>query len=237
MTPASPYHCIVADDEDIDRLWTVSLIHNHPALSLKGTYSSAEEVLTNMGNTTPAVAFFDVDMPGMNGLQLRRRLEQIPAVVFITAYPDYAVESFELDALDFLVKPVKAARFAQTVKRIEEYFLLRNKAALLDFTLGSDTIFIKEGSKQVKIQLHTVIYLEALRDYTRICTTNGAHHVLSSLGNLLKEKSFQSFLRIHKSYAVQKHFINQVTSSAVWAQDVQLPIGRAYKDSIQQFIQ
>ena len=175
----------------------------------------------------------DIDMPGMSGLELRQQLIDIPACIFVTSYPDYAVESFGLSALDFLVKPLKADRFELTMRRLQDYLLIRQKAELLDFTLGSDSLFIKDGHDHIKIQLHEVLYLEALKDYTSIVTAKKKYCVLSSLGNLLKEKSFQAFVRIHRSYAVQKHFIKKITAKEVMVYDILLPIGRSYKESVE----
>ncbi len=150
-----PYRCIVVDDDEIDRLTTIAFIKKFPVLDIVGIYSSAEEALGAIGDMPVDAAFLDVDMPGISGLALRKKIDQIPVAVFITSYPDYAVESFDLAALDFMVKPVKAERFAATVSRIEDFFTIRDKASLLDHTLGGDTIFIKDGHQQVKLPLHS----------------------------------------------------------------------------------
>lgn len=234
MTAAPSYRCIITDDDEIDRLTTIAFVKKFPQFEIAGIYASAEETLRGLGEQAVNIdiAFFDVDMPGLSGLDLRRRLDPIPATVFITSYPDYAVESFELAALDFLVKPVKAERFALTVKRIEDYFAVRQKAALLDHHLGGDVVTIKEGYEQVKLPLHTIIYLEALKDYTCIVTQQGKHHVLCSLGNLLKENAFSGFARIHKSYAVQPGLVQSVKSNEITIQNIKLPVGRTYRDTL-----
>jgi two-component system, LytTR family, response regulator len=229
------YRCIIVDDDEIDRLTTLSFVKKYPLLALAGTYSNAEEAYNATVDNLPDIAFLDVDMPGMSGLALRKRLTDIPACIFITSYSDYAVESFELAALDYIVKPIKAERFAKTVERIQHFFITKEKAHLLDHTLGADSIIIKDGLHQKKIHLHQILYLEALKDYTSIVTTSGKHCVLSSIGNLLKEVSFQSFVRIHKSYAVQKHFIEKIKGQEVFFQNISLPIGRAYKDALEVF--
>ncbi|MCG2613783.1 LytTR family DNA-binding domain-containing protein [Terrimonas sp. NA20] len=225
------YRCIIVDDDEIDRLTTLSFARQFPFLNIS-VFGSATEALPAIRQELPDVAFLDVDMPGMTGLELRREFLQIPACVFITAYPDYAVESFDLAALDFMVKPIKAERFRKTIDRIQEFLEVKHKATLLDHTLGADTIFIKDGHKQVKLNLHEIIYLEALKDYTSIVTTSGKHCVLSSIGNLLKEPGFHSFLRIHRSYAVQKNFVASISANEVTVGNIQLPIGRNYKEAL-----
>lgn len=226
------YSCILADDDEIDRLTNLSFIRQYPFIQVAGVYSSAEEALPALQNSIPDIAFLDVDMPGLSGLELRRRFDLIPACIFITAFPDYAVESFELAALDFIVKPVKADRFSRTMERVQEFFIIRDKASLLDHSLGADTIFIKDGHEQVKLQLHEIVYLEALKDYTRVVTVSGKHCVLSSLGHLLKEPAFRSFIRIHRSYAVQKNFIDRVKSQEIIVRNISLPVGRQFKDAL-----
>jgi two-component system LytT family response regulator len=226
------YNCIVADDDDIDRFTTLSFVKDYPFLNVTGNYASAEAALAAASENLPDVLFLDIDMPGMSGLELRQRLPDVPVCVFITSYPDYAVESFEQAALDFLVKPFNAKRFDACMRRVQEYLEVRHKAGLLNHTLGADTIFIKDGHDQIKLQLHEVLYLEAMKDYTSIVTDSKKHCVLSSLGSLLKEDAFKNFIRVHRSYAVQKHFIDKVTSREVVVKENVLPVGRLFKDAL-----
>ncbi len=226
------YNCIIADDHEIDRLSVAAAVKRHPFMQVSGMYSSAEDALASVNKTLPDIAFFDIDMPGISGLQLRKQLVDIPVCVFITSYPDYAVDSFELAALDFIVKPLKADRFAITAERIKTYLEIKHKADLLDVTLGADTIFIKQGHEQVKLSLHEVIYLEALKDYTIIVTAQNKYSVLATLGNVLKQKSFEKFIRIHRSYAVQQHFIDRIKAQEITVNNIVLPVGRNYKEAV-----
>jgi two-component system, LytTR family, response regulator len=228
--PEKIFNCIIADDDEIDRLTTLSFAKRYSFLHIAGCFASADEVLNLVKITQPDVLLLDIDMPGMNGLELRQQLIDISACIFITSYPDFALESFELPVLDFLIKPLKADRFEKAMHRLQDYLMIKQKAELLDYTLGADSLFIKDGHEHIKIQLHEVLYLEALKDYTSIVTAKKKYCVLSSLGNLLKEKTFQAFIRIHRSYAVQKHFINKITAKEVLVNDILLPVGRSYKD-------
>jgi len=226
--------CLVVDDDEIDRLTAVSFLKEFPWVEITDQFDSPVKALTAAQKLLPDVLFLDIDMPEMSGLELRRKLLNVPACIFITAYPDYAVESFEVAALDFLVKPFSAKRFEITMERLQEYLRLRHKSELLNHTLGGDTIFIKDGHSHVKVQMHEIIYLEALKDYTRIITPNHKYAVLSPLGNLIKNKAFSSFIRIHRSYAVQKHYIQNISSGEVLlSNNIALPIGRSFKLTIQ----
>jgi two-component system, LytTR family, response regulator len=230
MTNNFIYNCIIIDDDEIDRLVVISFVKRYPFLNIFGVYSSANEAFVAVGDTKIDVLFSDIDMPEITGLQLRAGLRHIPVCIFITSFPEYAAESFEVDAFDFLVKPIRTERFAMSMERVQNFFEIRQKAELFEHSLGGSTIFIKDGHEQIKVNLHEILYLEALKDYTRIVTKTKKHSVLNSIGNLLLENAFKSFVRIHRSFAVQPNFIDKYTSQLVYIQDFTLPIGRSYKD-------
>jgi len=233
MTGMVKYNCLIVDDEEIDRLTTLSFVRKYPQLNVCGVCASVEEALKIIETSDINILFSDIDMPGIDGFEFRRRMMDIPVCVFITSYADMAAESFELSTLDFLVKPIKAARFERTVVRIQEYMDARQKVNLYEHSLGGNTVFIKDGHTFIKVKLHDILYLEALKDYTLIFTTEKKYCVLSPIGNLLKEHNFSSFIRVHRSFAVQKHLINRISPNQLVINDIIIPIGRAYKDSLQ----
>ncbi len=221
------------DDDEIDRLTVVSFAKRFDNLEIKGVFESSLKALDFLNNESVDILFLDIDMQELNGLELRRKSLEIPVCIFITSHPEHALESFEMETLDFIVKPIKMDRFSQTMKRIEEYMEVRQKAELFESSLGGDTIYIKEGHQQIKLKLHDILYLEALKDYTLIVTPQKRHCVLSSIGNLLKEVHFQSFIRVHRSYAVQKNRIQKIgVSELLLSNEVSIPIGRSYKDQL-----
>jgi two-component system LytT family response regulator len=227
------YTCIIIDDDEIDRLTVVSFAKKFPVLDILGVFESAEEALPFIDTTAIDILFLDIDMPGLSGIEFRKKALEIPVCIFITAHPEHAVESFEIETLDFIVKPLKLDRFSQTVSRIEEFMEVKLKASLFEASIGGDTIYIKEGHEQTKVKLHEILYLEALKDYTLIITNKKRHCVLSSIGNLLKEDHFQSFIRIHRSYAVQKQFIQKINSSEIILNNnIAIPVGRSYKENL-----
>lgn len=225
--------CIIVDDDEIDRLTVLSFAKRFEHLTIVGAYERAEEALVAIENEKIDILFLDIDMPGLSGVELRKRALEIPACIFITSHPEYAVESFELDTLDFIVKPLKFERFAQTMRRIEEFLEIKHKAQLFESSIGGDVIYIKEGHEQTKVKLHDILYLEALKDYTLIITSKKRHCVLSSIGMLLKEDHFQSFIRIHRSFAVQKQFIEKINPQEVLLNNgAMIPVGRSFKENI-----
>ena len=227
------YSCIIIDDDEIDRLTVLSFAKKFPVLDIIGVFEDAEDALPFLEKEKVDILFLDIDMPGLNGIDFRKQALEIPVCVFITAHPEHAVESFQIETLDFIVKPLKLDRFTQTINRIEEFMEIKLKASLFEASIGGDTIYIKEGHEQTKVKLHEILYLEALKDYTLIITNKKRHCVLSSIGNLLKEDHFQSFIRIHRSYAVQKQFIQKMNSSEIILNNnVSIPVGRSYKENL-----
>ena len=230
---AKKYSCVIIDDDEIDRLTALSFAKKFAVLDILGVFESAEDALPFIEKEKVDILFLDIDMPGLNGIEFRKQTLEIPICIFITAHPEHAVESFQIETLDFIVKPLKLDRFAQTVSRIEEFMEVRLKASLFEASIGGDTIYIKEGHEQTKVKLHEILYLEALKDYTLIITDKKRHCVLSSIGNLLKEDHFQSFIRIHRSYAVQKQFIQKINSTEIILNNnISIPIGRSYKENL-----
>lgn len=226
-------NCVVVDDDELDRLMVLSCLRNYPELEVLEVFSSAADALEFLEQNPVDVLFLDIDMPEMSGIELRKRIPQDPLCVFITSYPQHAVESFEVEALDFLVKPLKADRFRQTITRIHEYMEIRRKIELFESSIGGDSIYIKEGHEQTKLKLHSILYLQAMKDYTLIFTTEKRHCVLTSLGNLLKEVAFKSFVRVHKSFAVQGEYIQRIASNEVVLNNEQvIPLGRSYRENL-----
>jgi DNA-binding LytR/AlgR family response regulator len=232
-TSKTSLSCLIADDNEIDRLTVIAYLRKYPLIGISGVYDNAHKALEHLLKQPVDILFLDIDMPGLNGLELRSRFMDIHACVFITAYPDYAVDAFEASALDFLIKPITGDRFGKAIQRIREYFDLRQKADLFEHSLGQDTIFIKEGHEKTKVRLHDILYLEALRDYTTIVTSQKKYHVLTTIGNLLNENEFRTFVRIHRSFAVQRHYVRKLDTHNVYLDNLSLPLGKAYKTNIE----
>lgn len=226
-------NCIIVDDDEIDRLTVLSYAKKFPILNVIGAYSCAEDALQAIDDHTIDVLFLDIDLPGLSGVELRKRASDIPVCIFITSHPEFAVESFELDTLDFIIKPIKLDRFENAMKRVEEFMEIKQKANLFESSIGGDIIYIKEGHEQTKVKLHDIFYIEALKDYSLIITSQKRHCVLSSIGNLLKEVDFQSFIRVHRSFAVQKQFVQKINMhEIILNNEVIIPVGRSFKENL-----
>ena len=226
-------NCLIVDDDEIDRLTVLSYAKRFPILHILGTCATAEQAEEIMRNNRVDVLFLDIDLPGESGVQFRKKASTIPACIFITSHPEFAVESFELDTLDFIVKPIKLDRFKSAINRLVEFMEIRQKADLFESSIGGDVIYIKEGHEQTKVKLHDILYIEALKDYSLMITKQKRHCVLTSIGNLLKENHFQSFIRVHRSFAVQKQFVEKINShELILNNQMIIPIGRSFKDNL-----
>lgn len=226
------FNCIIVDDDEVARLKVVSIARKFPVFNIIGHFSSPVAAFSVSEKEPIDVLFLDIDMPTLSGLELRKKLIDIPVCVFITSHPEHAAESFELETLDFIVKPLREERFAQTVARIEEFMEVKHKADLYEASFGDDFIYIKDGYEKVKVKLHDIWYVEALKDYCILVTAHKRYCVFSGIGNLLKEEHFTSFVRIHRSYAVQKQFVEKVgTQTVTLINDISLPIGNSFKEN------
>lgn len=224
------FNCIIVDDDEVARLKVVSIARKFPIFNIIGHFSSATAAFSVSEKEKIDVLFLDIDMPNLNGLELRKKLMAIPVCVFITSHPEHAAESFELETIDFIVKPLREERFAKTVARIEEFMEVKHKANLYEASFGDDFIYIKDGYEKVKVKLHDIWYIEALKDYCILVTAHKRYCVFSGIGNLLKEDHFNKFVRIHRSYAVQKQFVEKVKSNdIVLINQIILPVGNAFK--------
>lgn len=226
-------NCIIVDDDLIDRLTTQSFVQKFAQFNIVGVFESAVDALQFIANNKVDILFLDIDMPDISGIEFRKKCLEIPVCIFITAHPEHAAESFELDTLDFIIKPPSQERFEQTVRRIDEFMAIKQKALLYENTITDNFIFLKEGHDQYKININEVLYLEAMKDYTLIITPQKRHCVLITIGKLLQDKAFEHFCRIHRSFAVNKQFVKKISAlEIVLSNNTTIPVGRNYKSNI-----
>jgi two-component system, LytTR family, response regulator len=228
-----PFDCIIVDDDEMDRLSVLSYAKRFPSLNIVGVFDTAEKALLFLESNSVSIAFLDIQLQNASGIELRNKALTIPVCVFISSHPENAAETFELQTLDFIVKPFKFARFEQMMKRVEEFMEVRHKASLFDASVGGDAVYVKTGYDQIKVKMHEILYLEALKNYTILVTESKRHCVLTNLGEILQNDKFNSFVRIHKSFAVQKQYIQKISTQEIELNNgTFIPVGRSYKDNI-----
>lgn len=232
--------CLIVDDEDLAIDVITEYINRIDYLKLVGTCKSAVEALTVLNQQAIDLLFLDIQMPGLTGLQLIRNLSSRPEVIFTTAYSEYALEGFELEALDYLIKPIPFDRF---IKAINRYFKLNHQPLQIQEQSTTDTfkdsfIFVKSDKVMVKVVLSDITHIESLRNYVSIYLKEGQEiKTLNTISNIEEKLPETHFLRIHRSYIIAIDKIDSFTSGSVKITGQYIPIGRNYKEQVKQVLE
>ncbi|BAX81323.1 LytR/AlgR family response regulator transcription factor [Labilibaculum antarcticum] len=227
--------CLLVDDEDLALDVMEEYIKRIDYLQLEGRCNSAVEALSVLNNKKIDLLFLDIQMPGLTGIQLLRNISNPPTVIFTTAYSEYALESYDLEALDYLIKPIPFERF---IKAVNRYFKLKKHDYQIPEKKEHNStdqtfIFVKSEKKMVKVFLHEILYIESLRNYVSIYLANEQEIVtLNTISNIEEKLPETNFLRIHRSFIIAIDKIESFTSSIVQIEQKHIPIGRNYKSMV-----
>ncbi len=233
---------IIVDDEPLAQDVLETYIEKIPELTLAEKCSNALEANEALKNHDIDLMFLDIQMPQLTGIDFLKTLSKPPLVIFTTAYPNYAIEGFELNALDYLLKPISLERFMKAVNKAIEQIKLqrRDSPAGAGKEEEADFIFVKADKKLVKINYKDIIYIEGLKDYVIIRMDNGRVITLQTMKSLEEKLPPQAFKRIHRSYIVNIERINAVIGNMVEVveknQAKHLPIGKNYRDELLEII-
>lgn len=222
--------CLLVDDEPLALDILESYIKRMPDLELIGKCSNALEASEFLKNNKIDLMFLDIQMPEITGLEFVRSLTNPPLIVFSTAYSDFAVEGFELNAIDYLLKPVAFERFAKTVERAKEYMALKKNESVEAPDLENDYIFIKSNQKQIKLSYDQILYVEAFADYVKLYTNEKRYVTLQTMKNMEQKLPKDKFIRVHRSFIVGMKYITTFNSSELEIGAVKIPVGKNYKD-------
>jgi DNA-binding LytR/AlgR family response regulator len=233
MSHSTPLRCLVVDDDHLSRNVIASFVERHDGLLLSATAESAVEAANCLQESDFDVLFLDVEMPDMSGLELLRSLSERPQVILVTVKEDYAVEAFAVEVTDYLVKPVRYARFLQAVERVQRRLeAARPSATTADEPLSDDYVFIKVDGRLIKLDLTTVRWIEAQGDYVKIQTDQNAYLVHNTMKHMEANLPTQAFARVHRSYIVRIDRIMDIEDTSVVVEGKVIPIGRSYRDSL-----
>lgn len=222
--------CLLVDDEPLALDILEGYISRTPGLELVGKCSNALEASEFIKNYKIDLMFLDIQMPEITGLEFMRSLSDPPLVVFCTAYSDFAVEGFELNAIDYLLKPVAFDRFSKTIERATEYLSLKRNDGVESSDLSNDYIFIKSNQKQIKLSYDQIQYVEAFADYVKLHTPEKRYITLQTMKNMELKLPKTKFIRVHRSFIVALSSITSFNSSEVEIGPVKIPVGKNYKD-------
>lgn len=219
--------CLIIDDEPL----AITVIENHlknfDHVDIVETFNNPLKAYRVLEQEKIDVIFLDINMPQMTGFAFIENLSYKPLIVITTAYREYAVKSFELNILDYLVKPIPFNRFLKTMNKIYQQAYLSSASA--DASLKQEPhIFLKVNKKLIKINLNDMLYIESLKDYIKVITTVGDYVVHKSLSSITEELPQSNFMRIHRSYTISINKIVALEGNTVEISNRKIPIGRNY---------
>jgi DNA-binding LytR/AlgR family response regulator len=228
-----PLSCVIIDDEPIARNILKEYILRDDRLLLVQDYSNASDALRELGIKKPRLIFLDIKMPKINGFEMLRSMPQHPQVIFTTAFREYAVDGFDLNAVDYLLKPFSFERFLQAINKA--YILLSPELSgeptlVIPADNPDNDLFVKSNGKLIRIRLQDIYYIEALKEYIRIFTPDGAQVVYQTMQNMQEKLPQDLFFRIHRSYIIGLRHIKAIEGNSVLVYKTQLPISRSIKD-------
>lgn len=224
--------CIIVDDEPIARRGIEKFVNNIPSLELLGCFENAGAAAIFIKKNTVDLCFLDIQMPGLNGMEFAKYLPQTTLVIFTTAFSEYALDSYEVDAVDYLVKPIKLQRFEKAVGKAISYhtmLLSEEKNANIE-QVESEFIFIKSDRRSFKVNFKDILFVEGLKDYVIIQTESQrliTHMNLKKIHELLPQNNF---LRVNRSYIVNIDRIDSFSNNDVFIADYEISIGGYYRD-------
>lgn len=230
--------CLVADDEQPARELLGSYIEKMDDLELKGSCKNALETFSFLQKNKIDILFLDIQMPRMTGLELIRSLHERPSIIITTAYREYAVEGFELDVLDYLVKPISFDRFLKSLAKFNQFNYMRQTADPVqsEDAFGKAYLYFKVNKDLVKIFLRDILFIESNKDYVKIVTSQQSILTYQRIGYLEEKLPESRFLRIHKSYIVALDKIKSCTADSVSINNQHIPVGRNYRQNFQKHL-
>jgi len=224
---------VIIDDDEIDRAVIETEAAKFSFLQKVASCCDPLEAIEIITRFNPHIIFLDIEMPGLSGIELiRKRITASALPVFITSHPEFALESYELEAFDYLLKPVSSERFARCALRLRDFYQMQVKAFAFDTEQETNFIVIKQGYDKYKIPIHDIVYLEAMRDYTRITTVTKQYLVLTTLNGIAEKLPRDIFVRIHRSYIVNRDKVDAIQKNKINIHSQELPIGKLYKHAL-----
>ncbi|TRX60758.1 response regulator transcription factor [Fulvivirga sp. M361] len=233
--------CLIIDDEPLARNVIKKYLDPLDHFEVCGEASNVIEAFELMENLNLDLIFLDVEMPELNGIDFIKTLETKPSIIITTAYRDYAVEGFELNVIDYLIKPIALPRFMNALNRFRKIQnIARGSSAGEEQLSGTlqvcDHIFIKADKRMVKVHFEEILFIESLKDYVRVVTQSEELITHANLSNFMANLPQDNFMRIHKSYAVSKSKIRSLEGNLIEVNGRKLPIGRNYQSEVKRSI-
>lgn len=224
--------CIIVDDEPIARKGVRKLVDQISQLELLDSFSSAETASEYIQTTDVDLIFLDIQMPGINGIEFARSIPKHTLIIFTTAYSEYALDSYEVDAVDYLVKPIDSTKFRKAVdKAIAYHSLLMNEEKKSIENVENECIFVKSDRRFFKVNLKDILFIEGLKDYVIIQMSGQRIITRMSVKNIHDLLPKNIFLRINRSYIINRNHIDSFDNNDVFIKNHEIAIGNSYRDA------
>ncbi|NQX81953.1 MAG: response regulator transcription factor [Flavobacteriaceae bacterium] len=221
--------CIIIEDQPPAQRILHKYISDIKHLDLKATFSNAIEAIEFLKTNNVDLIFLDIHLPKISGIDFLKSVPNHPYIILTTAFSEYALESYEYNVIDYLLKPFSFQRFIQAISKLPE--VKSNEDNLTsDKTKDTDSILIKSGYDLIKILLKDIIYLKAVTDYIEITTTTKTYLSSYSLKEWISKLNGNVFFRVHKSYIVNTQYLTKISRNTIYLSNIAIPIGRTYKE-------
>jgi len=222
--------CIIVDDEPLAREGIELNIQDVQYLDLIGQFSNAMAANDFLAKNDVDLMFLDIQMPGITGLDFIRSLKKRPLIILTTAYPEFALEGFELDVVDYLVKPIRLQRFIKAANKAKEIFDLYQSAGSNEASVEEDFIYIKSERKYIRLFFQDIKYIKGLKDYVMIYSKKEKIMTAMNIKTINSHLPNHTFVRVSKSYIININFIDSVEIDLIHLDGEQIPLGRTYKE-------
>jgi two-component system, LytTR family, response regulator len=230
--------CVIIDDEPLAVDLIKEFVSKIESLELINTFNNAIDAIAMINASTVDLIFLDIEMPHFTGIDFLNAIDKKPLIIFTTAYSDYAVEGFNLGAVDYLIKPIPFHRFLKSVMRAQQMFLSQNTLTtattpkVIAPEIEPNFMFVRSDYENVKINFSDILFIEGLKDYVKIYTTDNKFTLtLISLIKLENTLSSKGFSRIHRSYIINIKYVKSIQKNKVLIADKRIPISESYKNS------
>ena len=225
-------NCIIVDDEPLAREAMKLMIEEAECLQLVGSFNSAATASDFMEQHVVDLVFLDIQMPGITGIEFARTISKRTLVIFTTAYTEYALDSYEVDAIDYLIKPAEAERFQKAVEKAQSYhsLLLQEEKEAIETIVAAEYFFVKAERRYFKVNFSDILFVEGLKDY--VILQSGEQRIITrmSLKAVFGLLPKDSFLRVNKSYIVNTAHIDSFDDNDIFIKSYEIAIGNSYRD-------
>ena len=233
-------NCLIVDDEELARNLVENYINRVPHLDVIGKCAEPMEAMQMLQEKSVDLMFLDIQMPGLTGIEFLKTLSQKPLIIFTTAYKEYALDGFELDVVDYLLKPFRFERFLQAINKAGKILKKDSNETTSIASISKtekednkrDYILVKSNFKVFRFFYKDIIYIESMKEYVAFHTSEGRTLSLGSLKKLEQDLPTDQFMRIHKSYIANISYIAALEGNMVHLEKKKLPIGASYKEDV-----